>query len=106
MEDEGHRKTFSMPVGRLMMLGKTEFNRTTGIIRRLNCYLSNNSLLSVNTNKSRGFAFMDLKRDKWLVIAALSPCQGEHCETQSFRSAEDLNVFGSARLDLETRRRL
>lgn len=95
-----------MPVGRLMMLGKTEFNRTTGIIRRLNCYLSNNSLLSVNTSKSRGFAFMDLRRDKWLVIAALSPCQGEHCETQSFHSAEDLNVFGYARLGLETKRRL
>ena len=106
MEDEGHRKTFFMPVGKLMMLGSTEFDMTTGIIRRLNCYLSNNSLLSVNTSKSRVFAFMDRKRDKWLVIAALSPCQCEHCKMQTFRSAEDLNVFGYARLDLETKRRL
>lgn len=57
----------------------SEFNRASGIIRRLNCYLSSNFLLSVNASKTRAFAFMVIKRDKWLLIAAVSPCQGGYC---------------------------
>lgn len=67
------QKDIFCALGQVNDVGKdSEFNGTTGIIRRLNCYSSNNSLLSVNASKSRAFAFMD----KWLVIAALSPCQG------------------------------
>lgn len=86
MEDQRQKKTkktkkqFCVCVCTLRQVNgvgkESEFNRTTGIIRRLNCYLSNNFLLSVNASKNMAFAFNGYKEGQMAGYSSGVPLPG------------------------------